>query len=101
MLKETEIEETTEFLRIKSTAKMQEYILITDVSLNTYSISETSVIKMYSCILAVLFILRIVKRSHLFAPKYVESYRMFLSRFYHWWHFNWEWGGSPGPPGYA
>ena len=25
-------------LRIKSTAKMQEYILITDVSLNTYSI---------------------------------------------------------------
>ena len=26
------------FLRIKSTAKMQEYILITDVSLNTYSI---------------------------------------------------------------
>ena len=29
---------------------------------------------MYSCILAVLFILRIVKRSHLFAPKYVESH---------------------------
>ena len=28
----------TLFLRIKSTAKMQEYILITDVSVNTYSI---------------------------------------------------------------
>ena len=30
--------ENKRFLGIKSTAKMQEYILITDVSLNTYSI---------------------------------------------------------------
>ena len=37
---------------------------------------------MYSCILAVLFILRIVKRSHLFAPKFAVVAKVFRGHAY-------------------